>query len=69
LSIILQGIYFYFYLIFKNYFINYFKINIIRDNALLNDTLLEAFIRHYNKEGIKFQGDILYITYVLNLVI
>jgi hypothetical protein len=25
-----------------------------KDNALLNDTLLEAFIRHYNKEGIKF---------------
>ena len=33
------------------------------------DTLLAAFIKHYNKEGIKFQGDIPCIAHVLNLVI
>jgi DUF1009 family protein len=37
--------------------------------ASSNDTLLKAFIKHYNKEGIKFQGDIPCIAYVLNLVI
>jgi hypothetical protein len=36
---------------------------------LRNNTLLAAFIKHYNKEGIKFQGDIPCIAYVLNLVI
>ena len=35
----------------------------------MNDTLLKAFIKHYNKQGIKFQGDILYIAHVLNLII
>ena len=30
---------------------------------------IKAFIKHYNKEGIKFQRDILYIAYVLNIVI
>jgi len=45
------------------------KYNITRDNASLNDTLLKAFIRYYNKEGIKFQGDIPCIAYILNLVI
>jgi hypothetical protein len=30
---------------------------------------LQAFIKHYNKEGIKFQGDIPCIAHVLNLVI
>jgi hypothetical protein len=44
-------------------------LEIIRDNVSFNDTLLEAFIKHYNKEGMKFQGDIPYIAYILNLVI
>jgi hypothetical protein len=43
--------------------------SIIRDNASSNDTLLRAFIKHYLKEGIKFQGDIPCIAHVLNLVI
>ena len=30
---------------------------------------MKAFIKHYNKEGIKFQGDIPCIAHVLNLVI
>jgi hypothetical protein len=41
----------------------------MRDNASSNNTLLKAFIKHYNKEAIKFQGDIPYIAHVLNLVI
>ena len=28
--------------------------NITRDNAKLNDTLIEAFSKHYNKQGFKF---------------
>ena len=44
-------------------------LEIIRDNVSFNDTLLEAFIKHYNKEGMKFQGDIPYIAYILNLII
>jgi DUF1009 family protein len=43
--------------------------SITRDNTSLNDTLLKAFIKYYNKQGIKFQGDIPYIAYVLNLVV
>jgi hypothetical protein len=43
--------------------------SITRDNASSNDTLLKAFINHYNKEAIKFQGDIPCITHVLNLII
>jgi hypothetical protein len=35
----------------------------------LNNTLLKAFSKHYNKAAIKFQGDILCIAHVLNLVI
>ena len=54
---------------FLNVFIIILKISIVRDNNLLNYTLLKAFIRYYNKESIKFQGDIPYITYILNLVI
>jgi hypothetical protein len=37
--------------------------------VLSNDTLIEIFAKHYNKEAIKFQGNILRITHVLNLVI
>jgi CMP-2-keto-3-deoxyoctulosonic acid synthetase len=35
----------------------------------LNNTLLKAFIKHYNKEAIKFQGDIPCIAHILNSVI
>jgi len=53
----------------KQYNIEYNITSITRDNASSNDTLLQAFIKHYNKEGIKFQGDIPCIAHVLNLVI
>ena len=43
--------------------------NITRDNTSFNDTLIEAFLKHYNKEGIKFQGDVPYIAHILNLII
>jgi len=43
--------------------------SITRDNAKSNDTLIKAFSKHYNKQGLKFQGDIPYIAHVLNLVI
>jgi len=31
--------------------------------------LLKAFKRHYNLQAIKFQGDIVYLAHVLNLVV
>ena len=43
--------------------------SITRDNASSNDTLIEAFQKHYNMQTIKFQGDIPCIAHVLNLVI
>jgi hypothetical protein len=43
--------------------------SITRDNTSLNNTLLKAFIKHYNKKSIKFQGDISYIAHILNLVV
>jgi hypothetical protein len=33
--------------------------SITRDNASSNDILLKAFIKHYSKQAIKFQGHIL----------
>jgi hypothetical protein len=52
----------------------YFKIktniiSITRDNASSNDTLISAFKNHYNKEAIKFYGDIHCVAHVLNLVV
>jgi hypothetical protein len=43
--------------------------SITRDNASSNDTLLKGFIEHYNKDSIKFQGDIPCLAHVLNLVV
>ena len=42
---------------------------VLRVTSELTNTLLKAFIKYYNKEGIKFQGDIPCIAHVLNLVI
>ena len=42
--------------------------SITRDNTSLNDTLLKAFIKYYNKQGIKFQGDIPYIAHIVTVV-
>jgi hypothetical protein len=42
--------------------------SITRDNASSNNTLLKAFKKHYSKESIKFQGNIAYLAYILNLV-
>ena len=41
----------------------------LHHNTSLNNILLKAFIKYYNKKDIKFQGDIPYIAYILNLVI
>ena len=43
--------------------------SITRDNASSNNTLIEALTKHYEKEGLRFQGDIPCIAHVLNLVI
>jgi hypothetical protein len=43
--------------------------SITRDNASSNDTLISAFQRHYDIEGIKFKGDIPCIAHVLNLIV
>ena len=43
--------------------------SITRDNVSSNDTLISAFKRHYDLQGIKFQGDILCLVHVLNLVV
>ena len=57
------------YLYFKKKKIILIFNSITRDNAGSNDTLIEAFSKHYNKQGLKFQGDIPCIAHVLNLVI
>ena len=43
--------------------------SITRDNASSNDTLINAFIKAYEIEGIPFQGDIVYCTHILNIII
>ncbi|PVH70960.1 hypothetical protein DL98DRAFT_577629 [Cadophora sp. DSE1049] len=53
----------------KDFNIEYNIISITRDNASSNDTLITAFIKHYTKEAIKFQGDTPCIAYMLNLVV
>ena len=45
------------------------KFSITRNNASSNDTLINAFKNHYNKETIKFYGDIHCVAHVLNLVV
>ena len=67
LNLILKGIYIILNYFFKKIIINLFY-SITRDNASSNDTLISSFIYNYNKEGIKFQGDIAYSAYILNLV-
>ncbi|KAH9205820.1 hypothetical protein DL95DRAFT_397342, partial [Leptodontidium sp. 2 PMI_412] len=46
----------------KDFNIKYNIISITRDNASSNDTLITAFIKHYAKEAIKFQGDTPYFS-------
>jgi len=41
--------------------------NITRDNTSFNDTLISKFVQAYNKQSIKFQRDITYFIYILNI--
>jgi hypothetical protein len=41
----------------------------VTDLTSVINTLIEAFLKHYNKEGIKCQGDVPYIAHILNLII
>jgi hypothetical protein len=41
--------------------------SITRDNASSNNTLISSFIRAYDLEAIKFQGDIACCAHVLNI--
>ena len=58
----------YFFNIYIYIFTN-FHFSITRDNASSNDSLMSSFIRAYDIEGFKFQGDIASCAHVLNIVI
>ncbi|CZT13621.1 uncharacterized protein RCO7_11027 [Rhynchosporium graminicola] len=44
-------------------------ISITRDNASSNDTLINAFKKDYDIKGFKFQGDIVCLAHILNLIV
>lgn len=63
LNIILKGKFY--YLLFKILLLTFYSIT--RDNASSNNTLITSFIKAYDLEAIKFQGDIACCAHVLNI--